>query len=159
MLTVQSNIGEVTGRLSSRVQSLMDMNGLLQDKLLRTLATTILADMRYRIHVEGKDSEGGQLGTYSNAYLKIRQRKPYNRNSDPKVILSLTRQMENDFSVVAKQTKSGYGLGFKNSVNFEKATWLQKRYGRFYRLDANQLKLLRDTTDQFIKDLNNDALS
>ena len=34
--------------------------------------------------------------------------------------------MENDFSAVAESDR--YGLGFKNPLNFDKATWLEGTY-------------------------------
>ena len=37
--------------------------------------------------------------------------------------MSLTRNMENDFQVIA--TDTGYGLGFNNPDNVKKADWLQ----------------------------------
>ena len=156
MLTVKSNLGKVTESLIGKLRSLSTTE--LQDKLTREIATTVLPNMRYRIHTEGKDSQDKAFGEYNNAYLKRRQQKPYNRTSDPTIVLSRTRQMENDFSVVKNRSRNGYGLGFKNSFNGQKALWLQQRYGRYYIPDPNELKLLRDTTEQFIKDLTNNAL-
>lgn len=93
-----------------------------QGDMLRAVTLSMIPVVHDRIHVRGEDANGGQIGTYSPSYLKYTRPKN-NRSNDPKVILSLTRQMESDFSAVAESNK--YGLGFKNTLNFDKATWLE----------------------------------
>lgn len=139
---------------------------------MRQVALAVLPELRHRVHVEGKDSAGNQIGTYSPGYMKLRTgnygnsgkisrgpnkgklkdagkftkglnikvfgtvvedspkaglaRPNYHRSSDPKVILSLTRQMENDLSVV--ETTSGYGIGYLNEFNYQKAIWCEETY-------------------------------
>jgi len=137
MLTVKSNLAEVSGRLVGRFSELTDVNGVVRDKLLRTIAVSMAADIRYRVHVEGVRADNTKLPNYSKSYLKYRQKKPFNRTSDKQMIFSLTRQMENDFGLTPEggrsrkpsedpiKTPNGYGLGFKNPWNKEKADWLQ----------------------------------
>lgn len=130
------------------------------DSLTREIATTVMGMMRYRIHERGEAADGSQIGTYSDSYLKVRsgafqnapkakikgktsrkdygkytkginrgrKRIKYNRGSDPKVILSLTRQMESDMAIIALE--NGYGIGYNNSHNYDKAMWNNKRYGK-----------------------------
>lgn len=118
------------------------------DKLLRTIASTLTGMMRDRVHVQGKDANDNQIGTYSPEYMKVRTndfksskivrgvnkgqaRKKYNRTSDTKVILSLTRQMENDMSICERnpiKIPYGYAIGYQNDFNFDKLTWLEKKY-------------------------------
>lgn len=118
------------------------------DKLIRTIASTLTGMMRDRVHVQGKDSNENQIGTYSPKYMKVRTndfkspkivrgvnkgqaRKKYNRTSDTKVILSLTRQMENDMSVCERnpiKIPYGYAIGYQNDFNFDKLTWLEAKY-------------------------------
>lgn len=65
----------------------------------------------------------------------------YNRSSDTKVIISLTRQLENDWSVIA--TEKGYGVGFKNTLNFKKSQWVQETYKkRIFDLSPSEEKKL-----------------
>ena len=80
------------------------------DTLARNIAQMLLGDMRERIHEQGKKTDGSQLGSYNNQYLKTRVRK-YNRTASRRVILSLTRQMENDWSIIPLGNAT-YGLGF-----------------------------------------------
>lgn len=131
------------------------------DKMMRTAATTVLGLMKVRVHTEGKDSNGNQIGTYSEAYMKVRTgnfsnstkvtkgkntgklkdagvftnksakagsaRPKYNRTADPKVIASLTRQMENDEKVIPLGA-AHYGIGFSNKHNFDKSQWVEATY-------------------------------
>jgi hypothetical protein len=53
-----------------------------------------------------------------------KQRPEYHRSSDTKVVVSLTRQLENDWAV--KALPNGYGIGFLNSLNFKKGGWVEE---------------------------------
>lgn len=122
-MRIQTNIGQVTKALAERLKVLKD-----PEYLLRPVAFGLIDKMTYRIHIEGKASDAGEIGQYSNSYLKARQRKPYNRTGETKVIVSLTRQLENDWSVIA--TPKGYGIGFKNSFNLDKLKWVEENKGK-----------------------------
>lgn len=137
-----SNIKEVTERLIKKLNSISN-GGAVQDKMIREVAFTSAAEMRERIHERGQDASGAQIGTYSPQYLRTRVKK-YNRTADPRVVLSLTRQMENDFTTGADnseptKTNKGYGIGFKNPVNFQKSQWCEETYGKpIYRFTTNE---------------------
>lgn len=160
---------------SQTPQELLAKINALQDKpdqILRQVALAVLPELRHRVHVDGKDSAGNQIGTYSEGYLRLRTgnylnskkvsrgankgklkdagkftkglnikvfgtivedkpkkglaRPQYHRDADPKVILSLTRQMENDLSVI--ETSTGYGIGYLNDFNYQKAIWCEETY-------------------------------
>lgn len=126
MLKITSNLSLVLGQFSQQLRSIA--TGENKDKMVRTMATTVAASIKYRVHTEGKKTDGGPIGQYRNPYLAFRQRTPYNRTCDTKMIFSLTRQMENDFFLTESdliKTSTGYGLGFKNLFNAEKAESLQ----------------------------------
>lgn len=90
----------------------------------RAAALAALPKMRNRIFVEGKKADGTQIGTYANSYLRTREANK--RGTSTKVILSLTRQLENDLSVVANG--DGYAIGFKNPEKAEIAVHLEEKY-------------------------------
>lgn len=117
MLTIRTNIPIVTASLVKKLQLIGE-----KEFLLRPVAFDIITLMTERIHREGKASDESPIGDYSNSYLKLRKSK-YNRSVDKKIIVSLTRQLENDWSVIA--TEKGYGIGFLNSFNFQKASWVE----------------------------------
>lgn len=128
-----SNIKEVSTRLAGKLKSLQP-GGEANDKMIREVAITEAALMRERIHEKGQDASGAQIGTYTPAYLKVRVNK-HNRTADPRVILSLTRQTENDFTSGPQnpdptKTNKGYGIGYKNPENFNKSQWCEETYGK-----------------------------
>jgi len=155
-LTVTTNLKEVLTNLGQDFQTILNPN-----YLLRPVATEVLPMMTERIHQEGKDSSGNEIGTYSNGYMKLRTgnygnagvyksgknkgkqkdsgvftkgaskgltRPNYNRSSDTKVIVSLTRQLENNWSVL--ETPNGYGIGFTNPFNADKLRWVEEQKGK-----------------------------
>lgn len=131
MITIKTNIGAVTQELKEKLLKLSD-----KENLPRILAFDTIDLMTNRIHIEGKATNEQQIGTYNNSYLKLRERK-YNRSSDPKIIVSLTRQLENDWSVIA--TNRGYGVGFKNPFNLQKARWVEdNKKVRIFSLSASE---------------------
>lgn len=97
-----------------------------KDRLLRTIAESMLGNMRHRIHTEGIDSSGNAIGDYSDPYLKHRIKK--GKGNDSKVIISFTRQMQNDMQVV--ETPTGYGIGYSNQINADKVIWVESTYDK-----------------------------
>lgn len=77
----------------------------------------------------------GPDGSTKATFQKIKGglRPKYHRTDDPKVILSLTRQMENDLGLCQAdpiKTELGYGIGYKNSHNYQKLLWCEQTYGK-----------------------------
>lgn len=145
MATIQSNIGEVTGNIEEKIKKLGD-----KEYIPRTLSFDLIDLMTKRIHIDGVAADGSQIGTYNKDYLSLRRRK-YNRSADSKIIVSLTRQLENDWNVIA--TDDGYGIGFLNSHNFDKARWVEQNKGKkIFSLSATEQQYVNDTVDQLVKD-------
>jgi hypothetical protein len=191
MIKVTSNISVVIKAKLDQIEALRKN----PDPILRTVALAVLPELKHRVHIEGKDSSGGQIGTYSPGYMKIRtgdfanaekiskgankgklknagkfteaaislnkqtgvfntdkvgQARPkYNRSSDTKVILSLTRQMENDLAVVA--TGTGYGIGYLNPDNLKKARYCELTYKKkiLTKLTKGEIDLAKKTAVEF----------
>lgn len=145
MITIKSNIGEVTNELKEKLLKLAD-----KENLPRILAFHTIDLMTNRIHQEGKAANEQQIGTYNKSYLKLRERK-YNRSSDTKIIVSLTRQLENDWSVIA--TNRGYGVGFKNSFNLQKARWVEEnKKVAIFSLSPTEERKIGDIITQLVAD-------
>lgn len=117
-LTIKTNLNQVLSNLGQSFATIFDKN-----YLLRPVAIEVLPMMTQRIHQEGKASDGGQIGAYSNNYLKYARAKA-GRGKDTKVIVSLTRQLENNWSVL--ETQKGYGIGFTNPFNADKLRWVEE---------------------------------
>lgn len=142
-ITVNTNIAEVSGRLQQKLKKLKD-----KEYLLRPVCFDLIELMKMRIHEKGLDADNGQIGTYSNAYLRYRQKK-HQRSSDTKVIVSLTRQLENDWSVIA--TQQGYGIGFKNKFNLQKARWVEEIKDKdIFSLTADENRYATDLINQLV---------
>ena len=120
-MTIKTNLSEVLTNLIAQ------MNEQLGRQIAREVAVSLKPVIAVRIHQEGKDANGDQIGTYKPSYLELRTKK-YKRTADPTVILSLTKQMENDFSV--QETQLGYGLGYNNPFNYQKAQWNELNFKR-----------------------------
>jgi hypothetical protein len=118
MITIKTNINVVATSLIKKLEILRNPK-----PLLRPVALDVLVLMTSRIHEEGKAADVGQIGTYNNNYLRLRQ-KCFKRSADKKIIVSQTRQLENDWSVIG--TGNGWGIGFKNNVNAQKLKWVEE---------------------------------
>lgn len=79
----------------------------------------------------GKRTNAGYFTKGQNATFDIKTKKAnsprprYNRTGDTKIIVSLTRQLENDWAVIG--TTKGYGIGFNNPYNLQKMRWVEAR--------------------------------
>lgn len=146
-ITVKTNIAQVFQKIQSYLNKLKD-----REYLLRPVAIELLPEITKRIHQDGRASDGSPIGTYSIPYLKYRERNK--RGSSPKVIVSLTRQLENDWSVVA--TPRGYGIGFLNSFNAQKLRWVEQQKGKVF---GNLSKEEFDYAIERINELVTDALN
>ena len=121
-IQVRTNINLVQSSLIKKLEALRNPK-----PLLRIVALDVISLVTERIHDEGKAADGGDIGQYSNRYLRLRQAK-FKRSADKKVILSLTRQLENDWAVIA--TDRGYGIGFNNKLNVQKIRWVEAQKGK-----------------------------
>jgi len=97
----------------------------------------------------------GKSATMSIKTRKLDAPRPrYNRTRDPKVVASLTRQMENDLKVVALGPYS-YGLGFSNSHDFDKSQWVEatyKRKDKIWALSPDEQKAVGEIVEKYIQD-------
>lgn len=81
----------------------------------------------YDLDLSGGQYSTGRSTTYKYEKLTDGPERPkYNRGIDRTVILSLTRSMEKDMTVIA--TADGYGIGYNDNVNYQKSQWQEKRY-------------------------------
>lgn len=117
------------------------------DTLLRNIAQKLLSDIRERIHEEGLNANGAAIGKYTKDYL--RRRIKSGKGSSNKVVLSFTRQMQNDWKVIPLQ--GSYGLGFSNSFDADKARWAEERFGKIYSLTPDEIKTMQLIIDDWLE--------
>lgn len=179
MITVTMEIPEIT----QDIQRLLTPE--VVDKVLMEAATVQQSMMAQRIHIDGQDSFNRPIGTYSDAYMRVRTgiyndykvrktgkdiglvtsagtftkgknkgkpRPRYNRDLSRKVILSLTRQMEDDLSIQA--LPDGSGVGYNNLLNYLKAKGLQdKTYKKpIWLQTVQEEKAVKDRILKYIDD-------
>lgn len=143
---LQSNLDSVRSNIQSVLTIIRENN----DPILIAGASAVLSLMADRIHAKGLRGDGSRIGTYNNAYLRVRQSK-YNRTADAAIILSLTGQMERDFTVIAEG--GGVGIGFLNPFNLQKAEWMEGLFPGTYVLSSEEEDVLVETIENYINDL------
>lgn len=137
------------------MDSLIDINQKLgslttdKDQYMRAVVFGLAGELRQRIHVRGLKADGSGIGEYKNSYLKTREKE--NRGADRKIILSLTRQMEQDFIPVADNNE--FGLGFNNDTNFDKATWMEERFPNTYNLSEEEVEMAEQVITDYLNGL------
>jgi len=174
-IKVTSNISEVIDLNIRRLKSLEQA-----DAMLRTASTSVLGMMKLRVHGQGQNAEKTDIGMYSPGYMKVRTgnygnssqtkagklkdagvftkgknkgqpRPKYNRSPDPKVIASLTRQMENDEQVIPLELNKTYGIGFSNSLNFDKSQWVEETYDeKIFSMSADERQAALEIAQKFV---------
>lgn len=121
--------------------------GTYSDAYMRTRTGTFKNAETFK---KGKNAgKPKNAGTATKGASQGTARQRFNRSGDTKVILSLTRQMENDYAVVPGDV--GWGVGFNNSHNFDKANWNNLRYGKVvYDLTQTEQDRFVELTEQLI---------
>lgn len=142
-ISININFDKVAKDVANRFELLKD-----KDYLLRPLAIETIPNIKQRVHIEGKGSDGTAIGNYSSGYLKLRQKK-FKRSADTKIIVSLTRQLENDYAVVG--TTNGYGIGFNNPFNAQKALYVEQIKRKIiFNLSADEKKYIEERLQQLV---------
>lgn len=126
----------------------MKLSALDIKRMTNIQATTLMAVMRDRIHVQGRDSNGAPIGVYTPKYIKY-SRKKAGRGTDSKVILSLTRQMENGYILV--ELPNGTGIGFSTHEDFQKAGWCEETYKKpIFKPTAEEKEMVNQIAEEYI---------
>lgn len=144
MATVTTNITGVLGKVVSNFELLKS-----KEFLLRPLAIETIPLMKERIHVEGKASDGGQIGEYANSYMRTREKA--GRGQGRKIIVALTSQLEQDWAVIA--TPTGYGIGFNNPFNLQKARWVEEGQSKIiFNLSADEKQYISERLQELVNE-------
>ena len=140
---------DVSTNMATVIQTVnMKLSALDIKRMTNIQATSLLAVMRNRIHIEGRDSNGVQIGTYTPAYVKYKRAKA-GRGTDTKVILSLTRQMENGY--ILQEIPNGTGIAFSTGEDMQKAHWCEETYGKkIFIPTAEETELVNQIAEEYI---------
>lgn len=162
-INIQTDFSQVNEDILAALKQVRD-----PEYLLRPVAQEQIRLMHDRIHEQGLASDGSAIGSYKNSYMKIREGK-YKRTADTKVIISLTRQLENDYGVIV--TEGGYGVGFNSGSspvpdpvdskkklisNYDKAGYVETHFGKkIFDMTKDEL----DAAIEFLNELTEDAIN
>ena len=133
-MQITDNIPFVIGTMLAKFRELDN-----PETISRAAALAVLPELHDRIHVKGLNSKGSKIGTYSNSYMKVRER--YNRTADKDVVASLTRELENGYTL--KATDNGYTIGNTSPSNDEKIKNLTEKYGDIWQLTEHEIEITR----------------
>lgn len=141
-VTITTNIDQVFKNMASSFELLKD-----KEYFLRPLAVETIANMKERIHTEGKATDNAPIGTYSNGYMRVREEN--NRGKDTKIIVSLTRNLEKDWAPLP--TNTGYGIGFNNPFNKDKARWVEENKSKIiFNLSESEKKYISERIQELV---------
>lgn len=141
-ITITTNIDQVLKNMATSFDLLKD-----KEYFLRPLAVETIPNMKGRIHKEGHATDNSPIGTYSNGYMRVREENK--RGKDRKIIVSLTRQLENDWAVLA--TNNGYGIGFNNPFNKDKAKWVEENKSKIiFNLSESEKKYISERIQELV---------
>jgi hypothetical protein len=102
-----------------------------------------------------KKEKKGQAGYFTKGNNKGKERPRYNLPNDSKVILALTGQMQKYMQVI--KTDNGYGIGYSNELNYNKAIWNEKRYKKdIWSLSVEELNVMESIAERYINNGLND---
>lgn len=179
-MTIKTNIGQVTQAIAEKLKVLKDPEYLLRpvafgliDKMTQrihnegkasdgneigTYSNSYLALRTGIFKNDGKEYKSGPnkgenrtVGKFTKGSQKGTARPTYNRTSETKIIVSLTRQLENDWSVIA--VDKGYGIGFKNPFNLQKLRWVEQGQGKkIGDLTPDEQKYATDYINELVSD-------
>jgi len=98
----------------------------------------------------------GQAGVFTRGPRKGQPRPVYNRK-ETDVVLSLTRQMEMDMVATNPiPVENGFGIGYSNEFNYDKAIWNEERYGKpIWDLTKEENELVRNIVSIYVNEINN----
>lgn len=116
------------------------------DSGYRTKGNEAIFDVKSKKAIKVKKKDGETNGSL---------RPKYNRTADTKVIISLTRQMENDLAVCENapiKTSTGYGIGYLNPDNRKKADYVEATYNKkiLTKLTKEEKELAIKTATEFL---------
>jgi hypothetical protein len=120
----KSNAKQVLGGL---VKQLQGIEAKVLDNITRTIAADLVASNISRIHNDGQNVDGSNIGSYSTeSYKKLRQKKGRQIN---KVDLSFTGKLSKEFSFAASGLHT-VGVGFLTPYGAELSEHLEEKYNK-----------------------------
>lgn len=119
----------ITAKLSDAIKS---------DRVKRIALSTVLAQHKQRIFVNGQAADGGKIGAYSKKYAEKKTKAGRNAAF---IDLVMTGQMQADYGLIISGDQ--YAFGFQNSFNADKMGWISdKKDKNIANLSEQEIELL-----------------
>lgn len=128
-MTLTSNISTIVSGLIANIKQLDN-----PETVSRAAAAAVLPELRERIHERGEKPDGSQIGTYSNSYLRLRERE--GKGTDASVIISFTRALQNGYTLAA--TDDGYTIANISPDGDMKVGYMIEKYGDIWQLSETE---------------------
>lgn len=162
-------MGAVAG---DHLEFINKINGAIRNEQNQRIAlTTVMSRHKPRIFQSGQDANGAKIGTYGTNPISISYKNQARNTGQTRfpggyaqyhgligkgsstVILRNTDQMYMDYGIL--RSGNGWGFGFQNSVNADKAGWMEEKYQKpIFEVSDSELSLLGDVLiDQLYKSL------
>lgn len=123
MPSYKSNVQSILGGIINRLEN---VDKVVISKIVRTVATDLVESNIRRIHNEGKNVDGSNIGTYSASYKKLRQRKD---KETAYVNLSFSGKLSKEFNLDAIDDRT-IGIGFTTQYSAKLYDILEDKYGK-----------------------------
>lgn len=142
-----SNIYQVIGDLVTSINALE-----YPETVSRAAAAAVMPELRERIHERGEKPDGSPIGTYSEKYKALRESEKYNRTEGDRVVLSLTSNLEESYTLAAQD--NGYTIGvLGGDLNANKIEWLTKKYGNVWELSQREQEMAKIAVEETARKL------
>lgn len=142
-----SNIYQVIGDLVTSINALE-----YAETVSRAAAAAVMPELRERIHERGEKPDGSPIGTYSEKYKALRESEKYNRTEGDRVVLSLTSNLEESYTLAAQD--NGYTIGvLGGDLNANKIEWLTKKYGNVWELSQREQEMAKIAAEETARKL------
>jgi hypothetical protein len=138
----------------SNAQSVLDklkktLRGEL-DNMYLEIAEAVYASNIYRIHTQGKKTDGSLIGKYNPVYAKYR-RSLHLQTS--KVNLELRGRLRADLKL--KKSSGGYTIGFTGSYGSNISTWMEEKYGgEIWGISKSDSAIMKRIIKKYINKIN-----
>lgn len=134
MITIISNIDQVTQNLVLKLDSLLDA-----DKVTRQAALDAVAIISNRVQNDGLKTDGSPIqSSYSDGYGKRRSKKGLQTEF---VDLTFTGDMMD--SLLPFQNNGDWVVGFNSAKQAQKAEWNEIRFGKVFDLSGNEIDTIQ----------------
>ena len=137
----ESNLGNVIDNLNVKLKKVKNT-----DPILREIAVSLSTSNNNRIHNDGRNLLGGNIGEYAESTKRIRRKKG---RQVSKVDLSFTGKLSKEFQ--PQEISGGWGVGFLTSYGGNLFKKLTAQYGDLWGISRSDQQAIKKISERKIK--------